>query len=208
MSVSYAANNPSNIHLRTTGFDEDVLASIRNAKGIKDAEGRRVVNFRVRTDDNSQWVTIDLVAMESFSENKVNLLVPLEGQSEARKNEILLDKKTLDKIDVAVGDNLIFELPDGTLKSLKVVGIVKDASTGAGDFLAPPYAFTLMDTMQTLRQPDLYNGVFATVLDSPDDLNHIRLVGADLKDKLEKNGITVIRTRISERNKHPLSDLY
>lgn len=206
MGVSYAANNPSNIELRTTGFNEDVLASIRNAGGIKDAEARRVVNFRVRMGSNAQWVTIDLVAMESFSENKVNLLVPLEGQVEAKKNEILIDKKALEKIDVAVGDELIFELADGSLKSLKVVGIVQDASTGAGDFLAPPFAFTTMDTMQTLKQPDLYNRVLATVLENPDDLNHIRTIGGDLKDKLEKNGTTVTRTRVSERNKHPLSD--
>ncbi len=67
----------------------------------------------------TQWVTIDLVAMKNFSENKVNLLIPIEGQAEADKNEILLDKKALEKIPVAVGDNLIFELPNGTVKSLE-----------------------------------------------------------------------------------------
>ncbi|GAB1470190.1 FtsX-like permease family protein [Chloroflexota bacterium] len=206
MSVSYAANNPSNIELRTANFNEDMLTSIQKVKGVKDAEGRRVVNFRVRTENNTQWVTIDLVAMKNFSENKVNLLIPIEGQAEADKNEILIDKKALEKIPVAVGDNLIFELPNGTVKSLKVVGIVQDASTGAGDFMTPPLAFTVLDTMQTLKQPDLYNRVFATVLENPNDLDHIRIIGGDLKDKLEKNDVTVIRTRVSERDKHPLSD--
>src|SRR5690606_31540562 len=80
MDVSYAANNPSNIDLRTSGIDQDVLSSIRNSPGIKDAEGRRIVNFRVRTETSAQWVTIDLIAMESFRENKVNLLIPIEGE--------------------------------------------------------------------------------------------------------------------------------
>jgi len=206
MSVSYAANNPSNIELRTANFNEDMLTSIQKVKGVKDAEGRRVVNFRVRTENNTQWVTIDLVAMKNFSENKVNLLIPIEGQAEADKNEILIDKKALEKIPIAVGEYLIFELPNGTVKSLKVVGIVQDASTGAGDFMTPPLAFTVLDTMQTLKQPDLYNRVFATVLENPNDLDHIRIIGGDLKDKLEKNDVTVIRTRVSERDKHPLSD--
>lgn len=207
MDESYAANNPSNIELRLSAIDEDVLSSIRNSKGIKDAEGRRVVNFRVRPEDGLQWITIDLVAMEDFRENTVNLLRPIEGKSEAGKNEIILDKKALEKIDVSVGENLVFELTDGTLKTLKVVGIVQDASTGAGDFLAPPFAFTDMDTMQTLRQPQTFNRVYATVLENPNDLTHIRSVGGDLRDRLEKNGTTVSRVRYSERNKHPLTDV-
>ncbi|MBI2332711.1 MAG: ABC transporter permease [Chloroflexi bacterium] len=206
MGVSYAANNPGNIELRTSNFDDDVLSSVRNAKGIKDAEGRRVVNFRVRPEGNTQWVAINLVALDSFKENKVNLLVPIEGTFVAGKDEILLDKKALEKIDVSVGEDLVFELAEGTFKTLKVVGIVQDVSTGAGDFLAPPFAFAVMDTMQTLRQPELYNRIFATVEESPNDLAHIRVVGGDLRDKLEKNGTTVIRTRYSERNKHPLAD--
>ncbi|MCB0102461.1 MAG: ABC transporter permease [Anaerolineales bacterium] len=207
MDASYAANNPANIELRMSGFDDDILTSIQNAKGIKEAEGRRVANFRVRTQNSTQWITIDLVAMDSFSENQVNLLAPIEGQSEAKKDEIVLDKKALEKIDISIGEDLIFELPDGSTKALRVVGIVQDASTGAGDFLAPPFAFTVMDTMQTLRQPETYNRVFATVLEGPNDLAHIRVVGGDLRDKLEKNGTSVARIRYSERNKHPLTDV-
>lgn len=206
MGASYAANNPGNIELRTENFDEDVLSSVRNARGIKDAEGRRVANFRVRPEDEAQWVTINLVALDSFKDNEVNLLAPIDGRVEAGKDEILLDKKSLEKIDISVGENLVFELADGTFKTLKVVGIIQDASTGAGDFLAPPFAFTAMDTMVTLRQPELYNRIFATVEENPNDLAHIRVVGGDLRDKLEKNGTAVVRVRYSERNKHPLED--
>lgn len=206
MSASYAANDPSNIELRMANFDDDVLTSIRNSPGVLDAEGRRVVNFRVRTVDSDQWVALDLVTVKDFSKNKVNLLVPVSGAVEAKKDEILLEKEALEKLDVEVGDTLIFELTDGTLKQLPVVGIVQDASTGAGDFLAPPFAYTTMKTLPTLRQPDTFNRAYVTVATDPDNLNHIREVGADLKDKLEKNGATVIRSRFSETHKHPLAD--
>ncbi|HET7143247.1 MAG TPA: ABC transporter permease, partial [Anaerolineales bacterium] len=206
MSISYAANNPGNIELRMSSFDEDVLSSIRNSSGVLDAEGRRIVNYRVRTEGDDQWVTLDLVVLENFSENKVNLLVPVSGEIEAAKDEILLEKDALKKLDIAVGGYLIFELADGTNKPLKVVGIVQDASTGAGDFLAPPFAYTVMKTMQTLRQPETFNRAYVTVSELQDDLSHIREVGADVKDKLEKNGVTVTRSRFSETHKHPLTD--
>ena len=207
MGISYAANNPANIEFRMSNFEDDIRSSIRNANGVKEAEVRRVVNFRVRRDDDSQWITIDLVAFESFSENKVNLLAPVSGQVEAKKNEILLEEDILDDMDISVGEYLVFELPDGSTKSLRVVGFVKDASTGAGDFLAAPFAYTVMETMQTLKQPEVFNRVFITVTGDQNDNQHIRDIGSDLKEKLEKNDLTVTRTRFSETNKHPLADV-
>lgn len=207
MGISYAANNPSNVELRTSNFGDDIRSSIHNANGVKDVEVRRVVNFRVRKENSAQWITIDLVAFESFSKNKVNLLVPVSGEIEAQKDEVLLEEDVLDDLDIAVGEYLVFELPDGSTKSLRVVGFVRDASTGAGDFLAAPFAFTVMETMQTLQQPELFNRAFVTVTGDHNDLPYIREVGSKLKDKLERNGVTVGHTRFSETNKHPLADV-
>ena len=206
MSVSYAANHPGNVELRMANFDQDVLASIHNAAGIADAEGRRVVNFRVRALDSEKWVSIDVVAIDDFSKNNINLLVPIDGAVAAGKNEVLLEKTVLNHLNAAVGDDLIFEMPDGSTKTLQVAGIVQDASTGAGDFLSPPLAFVKMSTMPTLRQPELYNRAFALVSVGQDDMETIRRVGADLKEKLEKSGTPVYRTRFSQTHKHPLAD--
>ena len=208
MSVSYAANHPANVELRMGNFDEDILSTIRNARGVKDAEGRRVINFRVQdaATGSAQWVSLDVVALEDFDENKVNLLVPVSGAVKAEKNEVILEKDALKKLDIAVGEELVFELSDGLTKKLKVVGIVQDVSTGAGDFLAPPFAYIDMKTLPTLRQPELYNRAYVTVAEGGEDIDHIREVGGDIKDKLEKNGIAVIRIRSSETHKHPLGD--
>lgn len=208
MGVSYAANNPSNIELRTENFDETVLDTIRNMQGVANAEARRVSNFRVRTVDSDTWISLDVIAFKSFSENEVNLLRPIAGASKADKNEILLDKRTLEKIDFAIGDFIVLELPDGTTKQLKIVGIVQDSSSSAGDFLAPSLGFISMKTMPTLRQPDdQFNRAYVTLSEGVDDLDHIHEAGAEIKDKLERNGTDVIRTRFSEKNKYPLADI-
>jgi putative ABC transport system permease protein len=206
MSASYAANHPANVELRMGNFDDDILSTIRNSRGVGDAEARRVVNFRVQKLGSIQWVSLDVVAVKDFAKNKVNLLAPVLGAVKADKNEVLLEKDALKKLDVSIGDYLIFELSDNLFKKLKVVGIVQDVSTGAGDFLAPPFAYIDMKTLPTLRQPELYNRAYVTVAEGREDIDHIREVGGDLKDKLEKNGITVVRTRSSETHKHPLGD--
>ena len=208
MGISYAANNPSNIELRTANFDQDVLDNIRNMRGIEDAEARRVINFRARTIDSNAWVSLDVIAFKSFKDNNVNLLKPVAGASEAKKDEILLDKRALEKFDFEIGDYLILELPDGTSKQLRIAGIVQDSSSSAGDFLAPSLGFISMKTMPTLRQPDdLFNRAYITLSNGVDDSDYIHEAGADIKDKLERNGTDVIRTRFSEKHKYPLADI-
>ncbi|MFZ5912503.1 MAG: ABC transporter permease [Chloroflexota bacterium] len=205
MSASYAANQPANLEFRTEDFDDDILSTVRNNRDVKDAEGRRVFNMRVRTTNSDQWTTLDIIGVDDFPKNAVNLLNPLEGVNRPQKNEVLLEVDALDDLDISVGQELVFELPDGSLKTLPVVGIVLDPTTGADDFLAPPYGYVTMNTLPTLRQPELYNRVYATVASDQDDLPHIRVVGGALKDKLEKNGTVVVRTRFSKTHEHPLA---
>ncbi|MHB8777402.1 MAG: FtsX-like permease family protein [Anaerolineales bacterium] len=205
MSVSYAANQPANVELRTANFNDDVLTSIKNSRGVLDAEGRRVFNIRVRVAGAEKWTTLDMVAFEDFEANTVNLLTPLQGEAIAKKREVVLERDALTHIDVQVGDALEFQLQDGSTMTMPVVGVVQDTAMGAGDFLAAPYAYTTRSTLQYLRQPELYNRAYVTVETGGDNIRHIREIGAGLKDKLEKNGTPVIRTRFSETYQHPLA---
>src|SRR5258708_11916824 len=139
MSASYSAHDPANVELRMADFNDDVLASIRNMPGIAVAEGRRAFTIRVHPLHASNWTSLDLVAMNNFTTNKVDLLTPVSGSDHPGKGQLLLEKDALEKLAVNVGDTLVLELPDGTTKSMPVVGVVQDLTTGAGDFLAPPF---------------------------------------------------------------------
>jgi putative ABC transport system permease protein len=206
MSTSYSASRPANVELRMTNFDEDTLTSIHNERGIDDAEGRRVFNMRVRVPGTDKWTTLDMVAFKDFEKNAINLLTPVEGASTPMNREVLLEQDALQHVDVKMGGLLEFQLPDGSTKTLPVVGIVQDTALGAGDFLASPYGYVTMDTLPYLGQPILYNRAYVVVSEGGDNIYHIREVGAQLKDKLEKNGLIVIRSRFSESHKHPLAD--
>ena len=205
MSISYAANNPSNVELRTLNFNDDVLASIKNAQGVDIAEARRVTSIRMRAAGTEKWTSFDIVAFNDFEENAINLLTLIEGKSVPDKREVILERDALNHIDVGVGGTVEFQLQDGSIKSMTVVGVVQDTAMGAGDFLASPYAYITMSTLQYLQQPQLFNRAFVTVGSGGDDIFHVREVGANLKDKLEKNGTVVVRTRFSLTHEHPLA---
>ena len=205
MSASYAARNPANIELRTDAFDDDLLITIRNTEGVADAEGRRVSSLRVRTLDSNQWVNLDIVAMDDFEENTINLLTALDGTTVPQKGEILLEKKALDDVHAQVGDEIMVQLFDGSTKTLVVAGLVQDLTAGATDFLSPPLGYVTLDTLPSLRQPQTYNRLYATVSEGEDDLDHIRNMAATLKDRFEKNGVAVGQTIHSKTHEHPMA---
>jgi putative ABC transport system permease protein len=206
MSASYSANKPANVELRMTNFDEDMLEMIQNQRGVEEADARRVFNMRVRVPGTEKWTTLDMIAFEDFEQNEINLLTPIEGETVPKKREVLLEQGVLQHIDTGSGQWLEFQLPNGSTKTLPVVGIVQDTAAGAGDFLASPSGYVSLDTLEYLGQPRLFNRALVIVSERGDDILHIRDMGAKLKDKLEKNGSTVIRLRFSKTHEHPLAD--
>lgn len=205
MSASYAANVPANIELRMADFDDKVLESIRNSSGVDEAEARRVFSIRVRVPGTTKWTALDMVAFDDFENNQVNLLTPLEGKAWPGKREVILELGALDHINAKVGGTLEFQLPDGSIKTMPLVGVAQDTAMGAGDFLASPFAYVTQSTLQFLREPQDYNRAYITAAEGGDDIEHIRDLGADLKANLEKGGAYVIRSRFSETHLHPLA---
>jgi putative ABC transport system permease protein len=205
MSASYAAVNPTNVELRTGPFDQDSLSAIGNLRGVQQAEGRRVFTMRVRPLGGSQWVTLNIVAIDDFTKMKINLLHIVAGVGLPGKNQVLLESKAHQDLKVPVGTMLEFELDNGTLATLQLAGVVQDPSTGAGDFLAQPFAYISTDALGTLGQPPSFNRMFVTLAEGQNDDNHLRQMAAEVKDKLEKSGVIVLRTRTSKTNEHPMA---
>jgi putative ABC transport system permease protein len=206
MSESYAGASPSNIELRMVDFNENTLESVRNYHGIEEAEARRVFSIRVRVQGTNKWTVLELVAFDDFEGNQVNLLTPIEGKTIPGKREVTLERDAVKRLKADVGDVLEFQLPDGSIKTMPLVGVAQDIAMGAGDFLASPYAFIDKNTLQYLQEPQAYNRVYATVSENGDDIETIRALGAELKTDLEKGGAYVIRSRFSETHLHPLAN--
>jgi putative ABC transport system permease protein len=205
MSASYAANNPMNVELRTDAFDSSLIKTIQDISGIKQAEGRRVFSMQARIPGSSEWVPLSLVAIDDFTRQKINLMHVLSGSGKPAKKQALLEQKVLQSLNVKVGDTLEFLLDNGTIRSMQVAGVVQDPSTGAGDFLATPFVYISTDTLSYLRQPDTFNRLYATLDTGQNDDTHLRQMAANIKDSVEQSGITVLRTRSSKTNEHPLA---
>jgi putative ABC transport system permease protein len=205
MSASYAANNPMNIEVRTTNFDNSLISVVENMHTVQYAEGRRVFSMRIRVPGTSQWESFNVVAIDDFSKVNINVLTLISGTNRPGKDQVLLERKTLQNLNVDVGAMLEFQLDNGTIKTLPVAGIVRDPATGAGDFLAQPFVYITMSTLSYLRQPDYFNRLYVTLSQGNNDTATLRQMSADVRDKVEKNGVAVLRARSSKTNEHPMA---
>ena len=205
MSASYAANQPMNIELRCSSFDVDLLSTVENMRGVEFAEGRRVFTMRVRPVGSAAWVTLNIVAVDEFSTMDINLLDVIAGTGLPADEQVLLEKKALAELDAVVGDTLEFELLDGSIKTLAVAGIVQDPATGAGDFLAQPFAYITAGTLPFLELPAGFNRMFVTVSEGKNDEEHLRQMAGTVKDKIVANGFTVYITRTTKTDEHPMA---
>jgi putative ABC transport system permease protein len=205
MSASYAANNPMNVELRMEAFDSNLVKAVQDMSGIKQAEGRRVFTIQARIPGNGQWMPLNAVAIDDFSRQKINLMHVLSGTGKPAKKQVLLERKVLDSLNVNVGESLEFLLENGSTHTMQVVGIVQDPSTGAGDFLANPFVYISTDSLSYLRQPNMFNRLYATLETGQNDSAALRQMAANVKDNVEQSGITVLRTHTTKTNEHPLA---
>ena len=69
----------------------------------------------------------------------------------------------------------------------------------------PTWRISLPIRLEYLNEPEIYNRVYATVKENGNDRDFLRQATADVKEKLEKSGSAVLRTRVGLSNEHPLA---
>ncbi|MRS04429.1 hypothetical protein EG832_14615, partial [bacterium] len=146
MSASYSSNHPANLELRTGPFNDSLVSMIENVRGVKDAEGHTVLSLRARIKRTENWQTLNVIAIEDYSEININLLSLDAGTNQPKDKEAVLERKVLQNMPVEIGQTLELQLENGTIKELPVVGLVQDASTAAGDFIANPFVYITVNT--------------------------------------------------------------
>ena len=203
INVSYAAAQPANIDIWTDLFDENFVKTIENLPGIAKAEGRYIINVRLRQEGDT-WKNHDLVAIDDFTATNINLDTPLEGDFVPGKRELVIERNALNDTVYQTGDVLQLQLEDSTIREIPVVGIVQDPTAAGGDFLAAPKGYITMDTLEWLDQPRQFNRLFATVSGDPDDDATIDSAVETIEDKIEKSGRGVYRRKISRTREHPM----
>ena len=215
LASSYEASNPANIILVTLPFDDELLDGVGRMDGVAAAEGVREFTVRVRTGAASilggvaddEWDTLMLVAQPDFADIEIRRRFSKEGASVPADREVILEHQTLDALGTAVGDVLEIELADGTRRMLPVVGTAVDQADLEDIVVGGLRGYVTLGSMPWLHGSATMTKLLVTVSEDSDDKAHIRQIGTEVTDRLEKSGYPIFQTEVSGTHEHPFGGI-
>jgi putative ABC transport system permease protein len=234
LTESWFSINPPSATLYTSPFDEEMLWTVRHMPGVAEADGRRAfgVRFRVKPQgagavgvssnadaaqspgdaaqshgDAAQWRNLQISAYPDYNDIRVVQVKPVRGAWPPPKQEILIERASLDWMGVQVGDVIIVEAPNGKLRELRVAGVVHDLSWMAASWTGWAGGYVSPDTLEWLGLPRAFDELNLVVTGNLMDQEHITDVATQIRHKLEKAGLTVGTTWIPTPGQHPAEEV-
>jgi putative ABC transport system permease protein len=211
MDAAFATINPSSGIVRTTEtFDAAFVRAIRDMSGVADVSARRVVEARIEVSAGT-WENIRIFAVEDYESMKVDIIRPESGAWPPPEREILIERSAVELLEAQRGHRMRVELPGDRERELRVAGLAHDLIQVPAQFDGTPYGYVSMETLAWLGLPYGFNELHI-VVDPPDDAGvelkaHTQGILNEVKDRVERNGMTIPLTLSAEPGALPLDDI-
>ncbi len=215
LAQGYAETNPASARLMvsnplfgggTGGFDDDLVEAVRRMPDVAEAEGRRSLSVRLQVGPD-QWRDLQVFAIADYDDIRIHKIWPQSGAWPPPDKEMLIERAALGLTGAQVGDTIQLKMPNGSQRRVRVAGLVHDLSQYPSFLDGTIYGYVTFDTLEWLGEPRDYNEMHIVVADHPNDKAHIEYVAGEVRDKIEKSGLGVLMTIVTEPGKHPLSDI-
>lgn len=203
---SYAAIEPSSGSLRTLQlFDADFVQAVRALPGVAAVEPRRVLEVRAQVGPDT-WVNLTLFAVADYDAMQVNKIRPQAGAWPPPERALLVERAALSLLNTQIGENLLIETADGKQRTLPVAGTAHDLAQLPAPIDGTPYAYISLETLKWLGEPYGFNALDIAAVDVTNPAAAQAAVNA-VKDKAEKNGLTIPLSLTLEPGQLPVEDI-
>lgn len=204
MAGDYRSINPHSARILTSLFDDDVVAAMRHVPGVALAEGRSTLGARVTLPDGSRK-QVSITAIPRSGQMEINRIRRVDGGSglDLETHEVLLESSAQGVLGVKPGDSIKLEMPDWSVRTVRVAGLVQDVTSGTTQIGFPVALYTSPDTMEWLGGRPLYSQLQLVVSERADDLAYVKSVADRVADKLNGAGVTVYQISVARPDEHP-----
>jgi putative ABC transport system permease protein len=206
LTDAYVAVNPAHAEISTDPFDDELVQTVANMRGVSAAEGRRGVSVRLKVGP-SEVKNLQLVAIPDFRHMTVNIVSPEKGVWPPGPRELLVERSTLDMMNASVGDMITVVVGNGVEKQMRLAGTAHYINAPPGKIGGRPFGFISMETAEWLGASRTYTSLSFTVAEHPEEKEHIQAIASQVRAKVEKSGRTVYYTYIPEPFKHPADQI-
>ncbi len=197
---NYLATNPASAMLKIDNIDADLIKAIRNFPGIAAAQASAKLDAKLQLPDGV-FHPISLFIVDDFKELRINSIFPEAGAWPPQPGTILLEKESLQKLQLKIGANLQIKIADGSLRQVTVSGSAHDPAMPVPSMSA--YAYATPDTMRALGFTDSLRDLKITVSNKPFDIDAIEQTASALALWIQQQGHVVEHIRIPPPGEHP-----
>lgn len=162
---SYDKTKPAHITVRLSdadSFDDSLLRSVEKIDGVAAVEGRRSTSVSIQIAPD-QWEDFDLTAIADFDDIQVHKLRFVEGATEPRDKDVLLERSSMQELNASIGDTIIIERTDGKQKYMQITGVVHDLSKRPTSMNGTYYGYVTPETMLWLGKSSDYTQMLIRV---------------------------------------------
>ncbi len=205
IDANYMGTTPASTKLFVTEADQSLVDTIEAMPEVAAVELRRTLRPRIQLDD-ANWLPFRLFVVDDFDAMRVATFTSESGNWPPATGEILLERSSVNIKQLAIGDSLLMQTPNGEPSELRVNGIVHDPAQAPGWQDGIDYGYISMATFEMLGEPPVFNELH--VLAAGDQLNEARNneVAVAVRTQVEAQGTAVSAVTVPTPGKHPHTD--
>lgn len=203
LAATYAERNPSDAVLYMDRVDNALLSVVRRMPEVAEAAPRRSVYGKLRASGADDWVDISLVVLPDYTNQQLDIITLEAGAWPERRDEIVMERSSLDFAGVSLGDEVLVETPLGRQYALRVVGVAHDMGRTDAAFYNEATGYLNARAVQWMGLPDGYNELFLTFTGTASSQEHNRRAAQAVRERLAREGVSVYWDYIAEPGKHP-----
>jgi putative ABC transport system permease protein len=199
---NFLSADPPSAMLRTGPVTGELVDDVAAHPAVGEAEGRRLQLVRI-ADPAGDWVTVELVAMEDFGDNRVARIDPVEGAWPPADGDLVVERASLGELRAAVGDVVSLQLPDGSEAELPVTGTAFDVWEMTPALGGLARAYVSMETMADLTGSAHLDALYLRAADDPLDREQALAATAAVRDDvLAPAGVAIELSEIRDPSVH------
>jgi len=203
MDATYSGSIPANIEISVDAVDDSLTESIASMPGVAGAQARLEVLLQIRPAGQGVWDDIEISILDSFQNQDVKLLTPLEGVVVPGEQDLLILNETLALLGTSIGDEVDLQLNDDSIRRMTITGSVDDFTMGLASTFGQVRGYACTDARAYLHLPESYNRIYVAVDEHHQEQASIQQLASAIEDKLERSGVQVLSVVTSLPSEHP-----
>lgn len=200
MNTQYQAIRASTITMSIQSFDDSLVRWARRQDEVADAQGRAIYLVKLVEEEGTQ--NLNLNTYDSYEDMSINRINPEMGTWPPDRRGLLFERSSFSVSDTKIGDTVVIELSNGRQRELRITGTVHDMNAWPANLFPQLSGYVSMETLRWLGLPGTYNQLEILTTDEFDNLAKLEKVADEIRERLERNGVSVDSVVVREPGEH------